>query len=60
MFNFEFRKKFKTRSGDTVRLKDLLNEGLEHSLARLKEKGRDQVYILLLASPLIQSYLMHL
>ena len=37
------RKKFKTRSGDTVRLRDLLDEGLEHSLARLKEKGRDQV-----------------
>ena len=37
------RKKFKTRSGDTVRLKDLLDEGLERSLDRLKEKGRDEV-----------------
>ena len=37
------RKKFKTRSGDTVRLKDLLDEGLERSLDRLKEKGRDKV-----------------
>ena len=38
-----YRKKFKTRSGDTVRLKDLLDEGLERSLARLKEKERDKV-----------------
>ena len=36
-------KKFKTRSGDTVRLQDLLNEGLQRSLVKLKEKGRDQV-----------------
>lgn len=33
----------KTRSGDTVRLKDLLDEGLDRSLERLKEKGRDKV-----------------
>jgi arginyl-tRNA synthetase len=39
----EDRKKFKTRSGDTVRLKDLLDEGMERALAKLKEKGRDQV-----------------
>ncbi|CAH8560166.1 unnamed protein product [Dicrocoelium dendriticum] len=36
------RKKFKTRSGDTVRLVDLLDEGLERSKARLLEKGRDK------------------
>ena len=39
----EDKKKFKTRSGDTVRLKDLLNEGLARSLAKLKEKERDKV-----------------
>jgi arginyl-tRNA synthetase len=39
----EDRKKFKTRSGDTVRLKDLLTEGLERSLAKLVEKERDKV-----------------
>ena len=38
----EDKKKFKTRSGTTVRLKDLLNEGLERSLVKLKEKGRDK------------------
>jgi arginyl-tRNA synthetase len=36
-------KKFKTRSGDTVRLRDLLNEGLQRSLAKLLEKGRDKI-----------------
>ena len=39
----EDKKKFKTRSGDTVRLVDLLDEGLERALGRLKEKNRDQV-----------------
>lgn len=39
----EDKKKFKTRSGDSVRLKDLLDEGLERSLARLQEKERDKV-----------------
>ena len=39
----EDRKKFKTRSGDTVRLVDLMDEGLERALAKLKEKGRDKV-----------------
>uniref|UniRef100_A0A914W0Y8 Probable arginine--tRNA ligase, cytoplasmic n=1 Tax=Plectus sambesii TaxID=2011161 RepID=A0A914W0Y8_9BILA len=39
----EDKKKFKTRSGDTVRLTDLLNEGLTRSLAKLKEKERDKV-----------------
>ena len=39
----EDKKKFKTRSGDTVRLIDLLDEGLERALARLKEKEREKV-----------------
>ena len=39
----EDKKKFKTRSGDTVRLLDLLNEGLERALGRLREKERDKV-----------------
>ena len=36
-------KKFKTRSGDTVRLVELLDEGLRRSLEKLIEKGRDKV-----------------
>lgn len=39
----ENKKKFKTRSGDTVRLAELLDEGLERALGRLKEKERDKV-----------------
>jgi len=39
----EDKKKFKTRSGDTVRLRDLLDEGLKKSLDKLKEKERDKV-----------------
>ncbi|XP_060792493.1 arginine--tRNA ligase, cytoplasmic [Neoarius graeffei] len=39
----EDKKKFKTRSGDTVRLMDLLEEGLKRSMDKLKEKERDQV-----------------
>ncbi|KAG9351943.1 hypothetical protein JZ751_023194 [Albula glossodonta] len=39
----EDKKKFKTRSGDTVRLMDLLDEGLKRSMDKLKDKGRDQV-----------------
>ncbi|XP_076835896.1 arginine--tRNA ligase, cytoplasmic isoform X1 [Brachyhypopomus gauderio] len=39
----EDKKKFKTRSGDTVRLMDLLNEGLKRSMDKLKEKERDKV-----------------
>ncbi|RZC36184.1 arginine--tRNA ligase, cytoplasmic [Asbolus verrucosus] len=39
----EDKKKFKTRSGDTVRLIDLLEEGLKRALEKLKEKNRDQV-----------------
>lgn len=38
----EDRKKFKTRSGDTVRLVDLLDEGLKRSGEKLLEKGRDK------------------
>ncbi|TWW75273.1 arginine--tRNA ligase, cytoplasmic [Takifugu flavidus] len=39
----EDKKKFKTRSGDTVRLMDLLGEGLKRSMDKLKEKERDKV-----------------
>lgn len=39
----EDRKKFKTRSGDTVKLNDLLDEGVKRSLETLKAKGRDEV-----------------
>ncbi|CAF0872225.1 unnamed protein product [Adineta steineri] len=36
-------KKLKTRSGEAVRLRDLLDEGIDRSLAKLKEKNRDTV-----------------
>ncbi|KAK9710834.1 tRNA synthetases class I (R) [Popillia japonica] len=39
----EDKKKFKTRSGDTVRLIELLDEGLKRALDKLKEKERDKV-----------------
>nr|CAI29693.1 hypothetical protein [Pongo abelii] len=39
----EDKKKFKTRSGETVRLMDLLGEGLKRSMDKLKEKERDKV-----------------
>uniref|UniRef100_A0A6G1SMF8 arginine--tRNA ligase n=1 Tax=Aceria tosichella TaxID=561515 RepID=A0A6G1SMF8_9ACAR len=39
----EDRKKFKTRSGDTVRLAELLDEGLQRSMAKLIEKKRQEV-----------------
>uniref|UniRef100_A0A2I3H0Z6 Arginine--tRNA ligase, cytoplasmic n=1 Tax=Nomascus leucogenys TaxID=61853 RepID=A0A2I3H0Z6_NOMLE len=39
----EDKKKFKTRSGETVRLVDLLGEGLKRSMDKLKEKERDKV-----------------
>ncbi|CAH1159619.1 unnamed protein product [Phaedon cochleariae] len=39
----EDKKKFKTRSGDTVRLLDLLDEGLKRALDKLKEKEREKV-----------------
>ncbi|GAB0096892.1 Arginyl-tRNA synthetase [Sergentomyia squamirostris] len=35
-------KKFKTRSGDTVKLVMLLDEGLQRSMAKLVEKGRHE------------------
>ena len=38
-----FRKKFKTRSGETVRLVELMDEGIRRSEQKLIEKGRDQV-----------------
>ncbi|GLG93400.1 Probable arginine--tRNA ligase, cytoplasmic [Gryllus bimaculatus] len=39
----EDRKKFKTRSGDTIRLNDLLDEGVSRALETLKTKGRHEV-----------------
>lgn len=36
-------KKFKTRSGDTVRLVELLDEGLKRAADKLKEKDRHEV-----------------
>lgn len=39
----EDKKKFKTRSGDTIKLIDLLDEGLKRSLDKLIEKARDKV-----------------
>nr|XP_002129614.1 arginine--tRNA ligase, cytoplasmic [Ciona intestinalis] len=38
----EDRKKFKTRSGETVRLAALLDEGRKRCEEKLKEKGRDK------------------
>ncbi|XP_014609121.1 PREDICTED: arginine--tRNA ligase, cytoplasmic [Polistes canadensis] len=38
----EDKKKFKTRSGDTIKLSELLDEGVSRSLQKLKEKGRDK------------------
>ena len=38
----EDRKKFKARSGDTIRLAELLDEGLQRSLAKLTEKNRQE------------------
>lgn len=43
LLSFPLRKKFKTRSGDTVRLMDLLDEGLKRCMDKLKEKERDKV-----------------
>lgn len=39
----EDKKKFKTRSGETVKLSDLLDEGLNRALQKLKEKERDKI-----------------
>lgn len=38
----EDKKKFKTRSGDTVKLVELLDEGLQRSMAKLIEKNRQE------------------
>ena len=37
------KKKFKTRSGETVRLLDLLSEGVKRATEKLKEKKREAV-----------------
>ncbi|VDD87793.1 unnamed protein product [Enterobius vermicularis] len=39
----EDKKKFKTRSGETVKLTDLLNEGVKRATAKLREKEREKV-----------------
>ncbi|VDK80034.1 unnamed protein product [Onchocerca ochengi] len=39
----EDKKKFKTRSGDTVRLTDLLDEGMKRAETKLLEKERDKM-----------------
>lgn len=39
----EDKKKFKTRAGDTVRLVDLLDEGLKRAWDKLMEKERDKI-----------------
>ncbi|CAG9538729.1 unnamed protein product [Cercopithifilaria johnstoni] len=41
----EDKKKFKTRSGDTVRLSDLLDEGVKRAEIKLQEKRRDEIMI---------------
>lgn len=38
----EDKKKFKTRSGETVKLADLMDEGLKRSMDKLLEKGREK------------------
>lgn len=38
----ENKKRLKTRSGETIKLKDLINEGLERSFQKLMEKERDK------------------
>jgi arginyl-tRNA synthetase len=37
------RKKFKTRSGETVKLQDLLDEGVRRSEEKLRSKEKDKV-----------------
>jgi len=39
----EDKKKFKTRSGDTVRVKDLLDEGQRRVEEKLRKKNRQNV-----------------
>lgn len=38
----EDKKKFKTRSGDTVRLVDLLDEGVKRARQKLEEKAKER------------------
>ena len=38
----EDKKKFKTRSGETIKLTELLDEGVRRAEAKLKEKNRDE------------------
>ena len=38
----EDKKKFKTRSGDTVRLVDLLDEGVKRAQEKLEEKAKER------------------
>lgn len=40
---FFYSKKLKSRSGETIRLRDLLDEGIERSMTKLKEKDRHNV-----------------
>ena len=37
------KKKFKTRSGEVIRLHELLDEGLKRSIDKLHEKEREKV-----------------
>lgn len=43
-------KKLKSRSGETIRLRGLLDEGLERSMTKLKEKDRHTVWTISLLS----------
>ena len=38
----EDKKKFKTRSGDTVKLKDLLDEGCTRAEAKIRQKEEEK------------------
>jgi arginyl-tRNA synthetase len=40
---FYNRRRLRARAGEAVRLRDLLDEGLERSMAKLKEKDRHNV-----------------
>lgn len=40
-----FRKKFKTRSGDNVKLKELLDEGVRRAKEKLRSKGKEEVNV---------------
>ena len=45
------RKKLKSRSGDTIKLKELLDEGVERCTEKLKEKERQKVDVLASRNP---------